>query len=60
MMNITIVHRTLALCAVLLACYAYFGSVQEPGAYYMKVAAFLLILMAVALRAAQRRQERKK
>ena len=58
-MNITIVHRILAFSAVLLACYAYFGQVQEPRAYYMKLVAFGLILLAVILRAVERRQQRK-
>lgn len=58
-MNITIVHRIFAFSAVLLACYAYFGQVQEPRAYYMKLAAFGLILLAVILRAVERRRQRK-
>lgn len=57
-MNITIVHRVLAFSAVLLACYAYFGQVQEPRAYYLKLFAFALILLAVVLRAVERRRQR--
>ena len=58
-MNITLIHRTLALCAVLLACYAYFGSEQPLRAYYMKIGAFVCILAAVVLRAVQRRGQRR-
>ena len=58
-MNMTLVHRSLALGVIVLACYAYFGDTEEPNAYYMKLAAFSMIVLAVVLRAVERKRERK-
>lgn len=56
----TIIHRALAVGGVLLAAYAYFGDILEPKAYYMKLTAFSMIVLAVVLRAIERSRERKR
>ena len=53
-MSITLIHRALAVGAIILAGYAYFGGVQE--AYYMKLSAFTMIVFAVVLRAIERKR----
>ncbi len=58
-MNTTLIHRALALGAVILAAYAYFSEIPEPKAYYMKLAAFAMIVLAVVLRAVERKREKK-
>ena len=55
-MSITLIHRALAVGAIILAGYAYFGGVQEPDTYYMKLSAFTMIVFAVVLRAIERKR----
>ena len=43
-----------------MAAYAYFGDILEPKAYYMKLTAFSMIVLAVVLRAIERSRERKR
>lgn len=42
-----------------MAAYAYFGDIAEPNAYYMKLTAFSMIVLAVVFRAIERNKERK-
>lgn len=55
----TIIHRALAIGGIILAAYAYFGDIAEPNAYYMKLTAFSMIVLAVVFRAIERNKERK-